>query len=251
MIEKRKLLSAGEMGIHWALAKKKKGYTTISDELKLLLANEFNNHPQVIVSPNSKDRLQTKNAEGEKIFIQKVMTMVGIGTIFSDIVRDNPTIKTTVGERAFRYIISGLDCVRRFTNSYKTIMCGCTECIGLQSLHRSLQAKRGNMHRKFSLDAQRRTTRARAEEMARGWGTVLLDPTPRDAIITGTCARWSAQIVPHWECQTLTCGTCTEYPVPKEESREDASAEYILFHIYEFKVSLRKDGKERRRLELV
>ena len=63
MIEKRKLLSAEEMGIHWwALAKKKKGYTTISDELKLLLVNEFNNHPQVIVSPNSKDRLQTKNA---------------------------------------------------------------------------------------------------------------------------------------------------------------------------------------------
>ena len=96
MIEKRKLLSAGEMGIHWwALAKKKKGYTTISDELKLLLVNEFNNHPQVIVSPNSKDRLQTKNAEGDKIYIQKVMTMVGIGTIFSDIVRNNPTIKST------------------------------------------------------------------------------------------------------------------------------------------------------------
>ena len=196
MIEKRKLLSAGEMGIHWALAKKKKGYTTISDELKLLLVNEFNNHPQVIVSPNSKDRLQTKNAEGEKIFIQKVMTMVGIGTIFSDIVRENPTIKTTVGERAFRYIISGLSCVRRFTNSYKT-MCGCTECIGLQSLHRSLQAKRGNMHHKFSLDAQQRTTRARAEEMARGWGTVLLDPTLRVAIIAGSCARWSVHIVLH------------------------------------------------------
>ena len=130
-------------------------------------------------------------------------------------------------------------------------MCGCTECIGLQSLHRSAQAKLGNMHRKFSLDAQRRTTRARAEEMARGWGTVLLDPTPRDAIIAGTCAQWSAQIVPHWECQTLTCGTCTEYPVPKEESREDASAEYISFHIYEYKVTLQKDGKERRRLELV
>jgi len=140
--------------------------------------------------------------------------------------------------------------VRRFTNLYKT-MCGCKECIGLQLLHRSLQAKRGNMHRKFSLDAQRRTTRAQAEEMARGWGTVLLDPTPRDAIIKGTCARWSALIVPHWECQTLTCGTCTEYPVPKEESREYASAEYISFHVYEYKVSLRKDGKERKRLELV
>ena len=217
MIEKRKLLSAGEMGIHWALAKKKKGYTTISNELKLLLVNEFNNHPQVIVSPNSKDRLQTKNAEGEKIFIQKVMTMVGIGTIFSDIVRVNPTIKSTVGEREFCYIISGLRCVRRFTNLYKT-MCGCTECIGLQLLHRSLHPKCGNMHCNFSLDAQQRTTRAQTEEMARGWGTVLLDPTPRDSIIACACARWSAQIVLHWECQTLTCGMCTEYPVPKEES---------------------------------
>ncbi len=57
--------------------------------------------------------------------------------------------------------------------------------------------------------------------------------------------------MPHWECQTLTCGTCIEYPVPKEESRKDASAEYISFHIYEYKVTLRKDGKEQRRLELV
>ena len=57
--------------------------------------------------------------------------------------------------------------------------------------------------------------------------------------------------MPHWECQTLTCGTCTEYPVPKEESPEDASAECILFHIYEYKVSLQKDDKERRQLELV
>jgi hypothetical protein len=82
MIKKRRLLSAGEMGIHWALAKKKKGYTTISDDLKLLLVKAFNNHPHVIVSPNSKERLQMINAEGEKIFVQKIMTMVGIGTIF-------------------------------------------------------------------------------------------------------------------------------------------------------------------------
>ena len=39
--------------------------------------------------------------------------------------------------------------------------------------------------------------------------------------------------------------------MPKEESHEDASAEYISFHIYEYKVTLQKDGKERRRLELV
>ena len=86
------------------------------------------------------------------------------------------------------------------------------------------------MHHKFSLDAQRRTTRARAEEIARGWGTVLLDPTPRDAIIADTCARWSAQIVLHWECQTLTCGTCTEYPVPKEETTGKMVADALYFN---------------------
>ena len=40
-------------------------------------------------------------------------------------------------------------------------------------------------------------------------------------------------------------------PIPKEEAREDADAENISFHVYEYKTSLRKDGKERRRLELV
>ena len=57
--------------------------------------------------------------------------------------------------------------------------------------------------------------------------------------------------MPHWECQTLQCVDCMHYPVPKEEAHEDAAVEEISFHVYETKVSLRKDGKERRRLELV
>jgi hypothetical protein len=39
--------------------------------------------------------------------------------------------------------------------------------------------------------------------------------------------------------------------VPAEEAREDAGAEDISFHVYEYKVSQRKDGEERRQLELV
>jgi hypothetical protein len=242
MIEKRRLLSAREKGVNWALTTKKKGYSAISNELKSLLLVAFNDHPHVIVSPNSKDSLQMTNADGEKFRVQKIMTMVGMGPIFSDIVRDNPTIKETVGERAFRYIVSGLVCVRRFTDSYKT-MCGCTECVGLQTLHRSLQAKRGVMHRQFAINAQRRTTKVCAEEMARGWGSVVLHPTPMDAIIAGTCARWSAHAVPHWECQTFQCVDCMHYPVPKEEAREDTSAEDISFHVYETKVSLHKTAR--------
>jgi hypothetical protein len=176
--------------------------------------------------------------------------MVGLGTIFSDIVRDHPTIKNQVGERALRYIVSGLGCVRRFTDSHKT-MCGCTECIGLHTLHCLLQAKRGIMARQIAIDAQCCTTKARAEEMARGWGEVVLHPKPSDAIRSGTCARWSANDVLHWDCQTLQCKNCREYPVPAEEAPEDAGAKNILFHVYEYKVSLRKDGKEQRQLKLV
>lgn len=250
IIEKRRQLTAGERGIHWAMAKRKKGYSKIDDTLRSLIVDAFNDHPHVIVLPNRKDTLQVTNANGEKVKVRKMLTMVGLGTIFSDIVRDNPTIKNNVGERAFRYIISGLRCVRRFTNSYKT-MCGCTLCVGLQTLHRSLQAKRGVMHRQIAIDAQHRTRKARSEIMAMGWGDVALHPTTRDAIIAGTCARWSAHDVPHWECQTLQCGDCREYPVPAEEAREDAGAEDISFHVYQYNVSLRKDGTKRRRLELV
>jgi hypothetical protein len=100
----------------------------------------FNNHPHVVVLPNTKDTLQVKNADGEKVLVRKILTMVGLGTIFSDIVRDNPTIKNTVGERAFWYLISELGCVRQFTHSHKT-MCGCTKCVGLQTLYCLLQAK--------------------------------------------------------------------------------------------------------------
>jgi hypothetical protein len=173
VITKRQQLTAGEREIYWMLAKKKKGYLTISNELKSMLVNAFNSHPHVVVSPNTKDTLQVKNADGEQVLVRKILTMVGLGTIFSNIVRDNPSIKQKVGERAFHYIISGLGCVCRFTDLHKT-MCGCTECIGLHTLHRLLQAKCGIMHPQIAIDAQCWTTKKRAEEMSRGWGCVAL-----------------------------------------------------------------------------
>jgi hypothetical protein len=42
-----------------------------------------------------------------------------------------------------------------------------------------------------------------------------------------------------------------EYAVPAEEAREDRSTEDIFSHVYEYKVLIQADGKERRRLELV
>jgi hypothetical protein len=114
----------------------------------MLLIVAFNNHPHVVVLLNTKDTLQVKNVDGEKVSMRKILTMVGLGIIFSDIVSDNPTIKNTVGERAFCYLISGLGCVRRFTHLQKT-MCGCTKCVGLQTLHHLLQAKHGVVQRLY------------------------------------------------------------------------------------------------------
>ena len=79
------------------------------------------------------------------------------------------------------------------------------QCVGLHTLHRLLQAKRGVMARQIAIDAQRCTTKAHAEEMAMGWGEVVLHPKPSDAIMAGACTRWSANNVPHWDCQTLQC----------------------------------------------
>jgi hypothetical protein len=156
LFEKRRQLSAGKKGIFWALAKRKKGYSKINDAVRSLLVTAFNNHPHVIVSPNARDTLQVKNAEGEKVAVPKLLTQVGLGTIFSDIIKDNPTIKNKVGERAFRYIIS---------NSYKQ-MCGCTECVCLHTLHCLLLAKCGVMHHQFAVDAQHCTRAAQATKKA-------------------------------------------------------------------------------------
>ena len=49
----------------------------------------------------------------------------------------------------------------------------------------------------------------------------------------------------------LQWANCKVNPVLKEEAREDAAAEDISFHVYKYKVSLHKDGKEWRRLKLV
>ncbi len=250
LIEKGRQLSAGKKGIFWALAKCKKGYSKIKDAIRLLLVAAFNNHPHVIVSPNARDILQVKNAGSKKVAVSKLSTQVSLGTIFSDIIKDNPTIKNNVGERAFRYIISSLGSVCCFTNSYKQ-MCCCTECVGLHTLHCSLLAKRGVMHHQFAVDMQHCTRAAQAAEKASGWAAVAWHPKPSVAITEGTCQQWILHAVPHWECQMLQCGNCKEYPAQKEEAREDGAAEDISFHVYEYKVILRKDGKERRRLELV
>jgi hypothetical protein len=101
---------------------------------------------------------------------------------------------------------------------YKT-MCRCTPCVGLQTLHCLFQVKRGVMHRKIAIDMQRQTTKARAEEMARGWGDVTVHPIMLDAIRVGTCTCWSDGDVPHWEYQTLQCGTCTSYSYPMHAGR--------------------------------
>ncbi len=123
--KKRHQLTARERGVYWSRTQARKGYLRINKDLRSFFIAAFHNHPHVIVSPNAKDTIQVKNSDGEKIGVRKILTMVGLGTIFSDIVRENPTIRKKVGERTFRYIISTLACVRRFTDSYKT-MCGCT-----------------------------------------------------------------------------------------------------------------------------
>jgi hypothetical protein len=104
--QERQQLSSGERGIYWALANCKKGYSKIGNEFFQLLIDAFNDHPHVIVSPNAKDTLLIKNEEGEKVPVWKILTQVGLGSIFLDIVRENPTIKHKVGKRAFRYIIN-------------------------------------------------------------------------------------------------------------------------------------------------
>jgi hypothetical protein len=201
VLEKHHQLTAGERGVCWASAKWKKGYSKINEDLCSLLIVAFNDHPHVIVAPNAKDTFQVKNADGEKIAVRRILMQVELGTIFLDIVRDNPTIKQKVGECTFRYIVSTLRCVRQFTDSYEA-MCGCTECVSLQTLHCLLQAKHGIMHHKIAIDQQCQSMKMHAEEMAWGWGNVALHPTPSDAIRAGMCARWIDSNVPHWECQT-------------------------------------------------
>ena len=136
-----------------------------------MLVAAFNNHPHVIMLPNAKDALQVKNVEGKKVSARKVLTQAGIGTIFSDIVRDNPTIQGKVSKLAFRYILSALGCMCRFTNYCKQ-MCGCTKCVGLHKLLCLLQAKHSVMYHQFAIDAQHCTQKAQVVEKAREWGTV-------------------------------------------------------------------------------
>jgi hypothetical protein len=136
-----------------------------------------------------------------------------------------------VGEHVFRYIISGLISVRCFTNSYKQ-MCSCTECVGLHTLHHSLLAKCGVMQRQFAVDVQHCTRVAQAAEKASGWAAVAWHPKPLLAIMEGTCQQWSSHAVPHWDCQTLQCSDCKEYPVPKEEAHKKRATEGISFRMY-------------------
>ncbi len=117
------------------------------------------------------------NADGKKTLVREKLTMVGLGTIFLDIIQDNPIIKNKVDKRAFCYIVSRLRCVRQFTDSHKR-MCRCSKCIGLHTLHCLLQATHGIMHCQIAIDAHHCTTKVWAEEMAKGWGNVLVHTKP-------------------------------------------------------------------------
>ena len=64
-----------------------------------------------------KTRFKSRTKNGENVSAHKVLTQVHLGTIFSDIIRNNPTIKGKVFGRVFCYNISALYCVRRFTDS--------------------------------------------------------------------------------------------------------------------------------------
>jgi hypothetical protein len=107
------------------------------------------------------------------------------------------------------------------------------------------------MHRQFAVDVHYCTRAAQAAKKASGWAAVAWHPKPLLAITEGIYQQWSLHAVLHWECQTLQCSDCKDYPIPKEEAQEDKAAEDISFHVYEYKVSLRKDGKEHRQLELM
>ncbi len=97
--------------VYWVLACCKKDFIKIDKELWSLLIVGFNEHPHVIVSPNAKDELLIISADGKKIVVRTMLMQVGLGMIFSDIVRDNPTTKSKVGKWAFCYLVSRLRCV--------------------------------------------------------------------------------------------------------------------------------------------
>jgi hypothetical protein len=49
-MEKLGKLTKGEIGVYWAVADRKKGYSKITKELKQFLVVAFNDHPHVVVS---------------------------------------------------------------------------------------------------------------------------------------------------------------------------------------------------------
>ena len=73
LIEKRRQLTFCKKGVYWALAIRKEGYSTTNKELRSLVVVAFSIHPHVIMSPNAKDTLQVKDADGEKVSVRKVL----------------------------------------------------------------------------------------------------------------------------------------------------------------------------------
>ncbi len=74
MIAKRGKLTDGELGVCWAVANQKKGYSKISEEMKQWLLVTFNDHPHVVVSPIAKDTALLRN-EREKVAVRKILRL--------------------------------------------------------------------------------------------------------------------------------------------------------------------------------
>ena len=68
-MKKRHQLTNGENGVYWAIAKHKIGYLTLNNKHRSLLIVNFNNdHPHVVVLPNSKDILPMEKRRRCKTF---------------------------------------------------------------------------------------------------------------------------------------------------------------------------------------
>ena len=155
-MDKQGRLMAKEEGVNWAWCKKKKGHSKINNNICCQLLTAFYNYPHIIVSPNLKDTIMVRNKEGVKVPVRKIMLMVRLGTIFSDIVHANLTIRNKVSKCAFQDIISALSCVRCFNNLHKTFFAAvhcalaCRQCPILCRLNAVLFRGRSQSIRKIN-----------------------------------------------------------------------------------------------------
>jgi hypothetical protein len=236
-IKRDKLLTLGELNISWSDVAKRKGFSHITQDVRLALHHWIVSHPHVVNSPLMGDLIFVKDSKtGEKVKMARLLLEIPFRELHNDLIKSveegglecaRKDGKVVISDTSLRYFIPKQ--LRRMTNRHK-MMCGCEICIVSRLLHLVLLAWRRRRLQELDAINKPRADKYRAQILDAEHASLY--PNHVDEILCVQCPKVNGTH-PHWKCVLGLCEKCPVYKVPDEEKATGDGAPSINFRVYQ------------------